>query len=225
MSAESSLLFQVPERYRRAVSTLSVFVVWLTYGSVMIGMASGYTDWFMTKTPWNQLLCFLLLVLNFPINTRPLAICFVVCFAIGFCAELIGVNTGLLFGVYHYLPNFGPGMGGVPYLIGTNWAVLGFIAFGVSATLKLTARSRMVIAALLMVALDALMEPVAAQFGFWQFAGNEVPIWNYVCWFLVALPMQYLLLRVKPVINNRFCMHLLSANFIFFLWSNVVHQS
>lgn len=204
---------------------VSVFSLWLTYSSVLVGMNFGYTQWFISMTPLNQLLCFILLLLNYPILKARLLSVFLTCFAIGFGAEQIGVHTGILFGDYEYLNNFGPKFAGVPWLIGVNWALLAFITHGLCSALPIAKYLQVILGSLLMVLLDVFMEPLAPGFGFWAFSGNEVPVWNYVCWFLVALPMHLILVKVQPKSNRRFCAHLLAANFVFFITANVIHSS
>ncbi|MFM9007349.1 MAG: carotenoid biosynthesis protein [Bacteroidota bacterium] len=205
--------------------SVSVFILWLTYVSVLVGMNFGYTQWFISMTPLNQLLCFILLMLNYPILNSRLGLVFLACFAIGFGAEQVGVHTGILFGDYAYLHNFGPKFAGVPWLIGVNWALLAFITYGLCSTLPIPTFLQVMLGSLLMVLLDVLMEPLAPGFGFWAFSGNEVPVWNYICWFMVALPMHLILVKVRPEANRRFCAHLLAANFIFFITANVIHSS
>lgn len=204
---------------------VSVFFLWLTYVSVLIGMGFGYTDWFISKTPLNQLLCFVLLLLNYPVFEKRLILVFVACFGIGFGAELIGVHTGLLFGDYQYLHNFGPKFAGVPWLIGVNWALLAFVTYGLCNALRIPNLFKAILGSLLMVLLDVCMEPLAPGFGFWAFTDGVVPIWNYICWFMVALPMHLMLIKVQPDANRRFCAHLLAANFVFFITANVIHSS
>ncbi|HAK11549.1 MAG TPA: hypothetical protein DCO78_05820, partial [Chitinophagaceae bacterium] len=52
----------------------------------------------------------------------------VLAFATGMITEMIGVNTGLLFGNYAYGEVMGAKLNGVPLLIGVNWFVVVFSA-------------------------------------------------------------------------------------------------
>ena len=105
---------------------LSIFILWIFTISAISGVYVGEKEWFMTKTPLNLLLILGLLILVFPIRTLRKASLFVFIAIVGIFAEWLGVNYGLIFGNYEYGPNFGPRIGGVPYLIGVNWAFLSF---------------------------------------------------------------------------------------------------
>jgi putative membrane protein len=105
----------------------------------------------------------------------------------GFLFEWLGVHTGLLFGSYAYGTTLGGKLNGVPVIIGFNWFLL------IYSTGTLMQRSnfkspllRVVCGALLLVGLDLIIEPVAVQFNYWRWAGNHVPLKNYVCWFIIS---------------------------------------
>ena len=38
-----------------------------------------------------------------------------------------------------------------------------------------------------MLGVDLIMEPVAIANQFWSWEGGDVPLYNYVCWFLIAI--------------------------------------
>jgi putative membrane protein len=43
-----------------------------------------------------------------------------------------------------------------------------------------------------MTGIDVLIEPVAVDLGFWSWQGGDIPWTNYLCWFVVSLPMQWI---------------------------------
>lgn len=107
---------------------ISIFIIWLVTISGLIGIWLGYRDWFLPKTIFNLLLGAALLLWNFPIkNGRKSLVIWTSIYLIGIGAEIIGVNTGLLFGNYSYGNNLGPKIVGVPPIIGINWIVLIFL--------------------------------------------------------------------------------------------------
>lgn len=112
-------------------------------------------------------------------------------FLIGMCAEWIGVHTGLLFGDYNYGPVLGPKVFAVPIIIGINWAMLSIVSAAMLHKLKLNFYLEVFVAALFMVFLDFLMEPVAIKLHFWNWKNNHIPFYNYVCWLLVSLLIQF----------------------------------
>lgn len=196
---------------------LPIFFLWLTHVSAVVGIACGYASWFLAKTPANLLLAFSLMVLLYPLKSRQAWSGFILCFLIGFAAEWVGVNTGWLFGDYRYGENLGIKIGGVPLLIGVNWAVLALSTSSIAHSVeKWSPGIRCALAATLMVALDVLMEPLAPRFDFWYFANNEVPLWNYVCWWMTGFIMQWLLYAKSVKGDVVFSTHVFLVNIFFF---------
>ncbi len=115
-----------------------------------------------------------------------------VAFLTGMSAEWIGVHTGLLFGDYAYGAVLGPKLFEVPLIIGVNWAMLSIVSAALLAKLKLGPWLEIIFSALLMVFLDFLMEPVAIKLDFWHWTGGNIPTYNYVCWLVVSLGIQYI---------------------------------
>jgi len=196
-------------------------MVWLMHVSAIVGMALGYETWFIEKTPMNLLVSAGLLVVSFPVTGVIPVTLFSVFFGAGFVAEWVGVNTGLLFGNYAYGANMGVKAGGVPLLIGINWAVLVFITGAITDWIKSSIGVKIVAGAAMMVLLDVLMEKSAPAFDFWSFRDGVVPAWNYICWFLLAALLHGLFHRFRLKGDVVFSANLLAANFAFFLWCYV----
>jgi len=152
----------------------------------------------------------------------------------GIAVEIIGVNTGLLFGNYSYGDVLGVKWKQVPLIIGVNWFIVIFCS-GIAITSLLQnitrpiddtaaapspvikAVSVVTDGATLAVIFDWLIEPVAIKLGFWKWEMNEVPLYNYVCWFLVSLLLM-ILFRISPFQKeNKFAIHLLLIQVMFFL--------
>ena len=112
-------------------------------------------------------------------------------FFTGMLAEWIGVHTGLLFGDYKYGSVLGPKVFAVPIIIGINWAMLSIVSAAMLNKLKLNFYLEVFFAALLMVFLDFLMEPVAIKLHFWNWKNDLIPLYNYVCWLIVSLLIQF----------------------------------
>jgi len=109
----------------------------------------------------------------------------------GYLVELVGVKTGVIFGVYQYGGTLGPKVADVPPMIGINWLMLayssGILAQGLSSNLWL----RTTLGAVFMVFLDILIEPVAMKLDFWTWQGGSIPLQNYFAWFVISWAMQY----------------------------------
>ena len=59
---------------------------------------------------------------------------------------------------------------------------------------------KVLLTALLMVGLDVMIEPVAIALDFWQWSGGNIPLQNYVAWFITAAllaALQFPLGRVR----------------------------
>lgn len=115
-----------------------------------------------------------------------------VCTLYGIAVELIGVHTGWLFGSYTYGANLGLKLVGVPYIIGVNWTLMVASSQAVSNKVFKNPILVTLFAAALMTGLDFLIEPVAMKVDFWDWKNGIVPLYNYICWFFVSLPMHYL---------------------------------
>ena len=72
-----------------------------------------------------------------------------------------------------------------------------------------------------MLGVDLLMEPVAIKSGFWSWGGYDVPLYNYVCWFLVALFLQWVLFKLRKAETNKVYETLLILIVLFFSFLNL----
>ncbi len=144
---------------------------------------------------------------------------------LGFVAEVVGVNTHLLFGYYTYGDTLGPKLlnssplVGVPPLIGLNWLVLTYVCGCLARYLPLPELPRTLLAALLMLGLDLCMEPVAGHYDFWHWAGGVIPLKNFRDWFILACIMQMMFNRARfPKFNPLVpLVYLTQLLFFFFL--------
>ncbi|WP_339679533.1 carotenoid biosynthesis protein [Cyclobacterium marinum] len=111
-------------------------------------------------------------------------------FMVGMSTEIIGVNTGLLFGDYSYSSVMGIRIFGVPLTIGLNWFLLVYLTGGIFQNMIKNDLIAAVLASILMVILDLNLEIVAVELNFWQWHQESIPLSNYVTWFLVAFIIQ-----------------------------------
>jgi putative membrane protein len=132
-----------------------------------------------------------------------------------FIAEWIGVHTGWLFGGYIYGSGLGATGGGIPFLIALNWVT---VVAGAASLGMYIAKSRPVAVTaggLLAASYDAVLEPVAVQYGWWLWYSGKVPLYNYVCWALLAAAFTFLYHRsgIRP---NIFALILFCTGAVFF---------
>ena len=201
----------------------------------LVGMLFTDNNFFVQSTPFNLLLSFFLLIWTHPEKNKSFYFFIGIVFIVGFLSEVVGVNTGLLFGDYHYSKILGIQLFQVPILIAVNWFIIIYCS-GIGThvllnkvinrvakdynepSLKLKAMSVIFDGASLAVLFDWLMEPVAIKLGFWTWGGDgSVPFYNYFCWLLISI----LLLTVFNFFNfrkeNKFAVNLLLTQALFFL--------
>ena len=99
----------------------AVFICALVHVSGAIGMGFFNRDAFLEMTSLNLLLMFVMLMWTEDRITASLIYSLVIIFVTGVVTEIIGVNTGILFGTYTYGDFFGIKVFDVPLLIGVNW--------------------------------------------------------------------------------------------------------
>jgi len=113
--------------------------------------------------------------------------------AVGFAIEIIGVETGIIFGNYQYGNSLGTKFENVPLIISFNWAFL--INAGVLLAAYFT-RHRILmslLSALIVVAVDVCMEQVAPLMDMWYFKGGVAGLHNYVAWFCITFVASFVL--------------------------------
>lgn len=197
---------------------LAIATIWLFHVSAMIGIGIGHVDWFVEKTPLNLSITLVLFLAFFPIDTIKKSIAFGIFCAGGIFAEWLGVEHQLLFGDYAYGGNFGPKIDGVPYLIGAYWAILTFVTASILDYAKWNNAIKIVVATMLMVLLDFLMEHTAPIFDYWTFEGGIPTMENYVTWFALGLAFQIIVRLFKITGNKLLSAHIYLAQFVFFLF-------
>ena len=109
---------------------------------------------------------------------------------LGFLVEVLGVKTELIFGSYYYGQSFGYKLFSVPLLIGVNWAILLYCTSQFSKFKNPIINA--LISSLLMVLLDYFIEQNAANFGFWYWKNDIIPIQNYIAWFVISFLLNLL---------------------------------
>jgi bisanhydrobacterioruberin hydratase len=190
---------------------------------------------FVNNTALNLWVCFALILFTHRTYNKFFTIFVFFAFGLGMVVEVIGVNTGMLFGNYKYGAVMGIGIKGVPITIGLNWFVtlycccVAFASFQRKALKNMEALGRtpphkylnisfIADTAGMAVLFDWIMEPIATKLGFWQwFPNNEIPSYNYVCWFIFSLPIALFFKGCKVDDNNKFAIHLLMIQAMFFL--------
>lgn len=168
---------------------ISILIILYTVG--VFGITSqDYRNSFLSLSAINLYISFLILIIARKSKVGLWYIFIAFTFLIGMTVEWIGVHTGYLFGNYEYGQNLGQKFDGIPYVIGCNWAVIVVSSASLAKHLFRHSYLTPILASVIMVGLDILMEPVAISSDFWSWTNGYIPIYNYVCWLLVGLVLQ-----------------------------------
>jgi bisanhydrobacterioruberin hydratase len=121
---------------------------------------------------------------------------------IGFIAEYVGVSHGFLFGRYVYTGTLQPLLFGVPLVMACAWMILFAYVKQQLLPFKLSKPAEMTISGVWMVAIDLLIDPLAAnRLDYWRWietgAYYGVPSRNFLGWFVVSF-MIFGIIRQRP---------------------------
>lgn len=203
----------------------SVFLLVSGYLAGAIAIPFQLVPGFIYLTPFHLSLSFALLLWNHPSGQKKVFLYTFFAFLLGFGAEVLGVATGFPFGDYVYGPVFGLQCWGVPLLIGLNWAMQVYLGNAVANRFlpsALPAFLRVAVGALLPVAVDLLIEPVAIRYNMWQWADGQPPLQNYLGWYGVSLLISTLYhLYIGPNNRNPVALLLMALQVLFFIWLQV----
>lgn len=201
---------------------LAVALLAIVYTVGVLGLNSPMRELFARLTPVTLLLT-LVVMLSYH-RRRGLGLVVFSCLVLlgGFFVEWVGVHTGWLFGRYQYLEALGPKLDGVSVIIGVNWLLLVY-AIGVFVqSFSVYAWRRVVLGALVMVATDLLIEPVAISLGFWTWEGGGIPLLNYLGWFVVSVAFFTLFEKMRLPKTNPVAGPVFGIMFLFFLTLNLI---
>lgn len=191
-------------------------------------------SFFIRATSLNLLLMALLLIFTQQNKSIGFWIFFISCFVIGIGVEIIGISTGFIFGNYVYGDVLGKKVMAVPLIIGINWFIIIYCC-GTSIHMLLTRMldkisngmpqprpvlktlSIIIDGATLAVIYDLLMEPAAVKLGYWIWKGDAIPLYNYICWFLISCVLLLVFHYTSFNKENKFAVNLLLIQAIFFL--------
>lgn len=194
-----------------------------------------YKDWFVYSTPIVLATMFILLANTQIKSTKAYVLFFLIAFVVGMSTEIVGVNTGLLFGDYQYGEVLGPKIYGVPLLIGLNWFVIVFCSGALCKqvvellqdilNIKITklASSIFVIigGATIATCFDFILEPVAVKLQFWSWNNGHIPLFNYICWFAISAVLLSFNIYLNKFTVNKFATSLIIIQAVFFLVLNL----
>ncbi|GAB5552462.1 MAG: hypothetical protein Sapg2KO_20530 [Saprospiraceae bacterium] len=204
---------------------LAIIVLSILYLVGIVGISIPIHPDFALLTPLNLLFSLATVLYFHPNWNRDSLLFLILCFGIGYGAEVFGVHTGLLFGSYEYGPVLGPKILETPLMIGVNWILLAYSS-GMLINQLLPKQNKVIkaaSAALVMVGLDIFIEPVAIKYDFWQWEGRTTPpLQNFFGWWLVAFIVLLFFTFLLKKQKNKVAIALLALQFIFFIALNLL---
>jgi len=177
---------------------------------------------FMTLVPYHLLLMLTLLVISTGDYSGNIRIFAIIVYLSGFFIEVVGVNTGFIFGSYSYGGALGFKIFSTPLLIGANWLILVYCAGVFLEQFKL--KSSFIFAllgALILLSIDFLIEPIAIRFDYWSWAGDKIPMQNYLGWYIFSFLLFWIFRGLDFQKQNKAAIVLLFAQVGFFLALNI----
>ena len=203
--------------YVNITSRQATIFLAITHGAGVIGLLSPVRSLFQLATPFHLLLTVSVL-LCFHRDWRSSFWWFVgLVMLIGYWIEVLGVRTSLIFGSYAYDTTLGLKVLEVPLMIAVNWLLLTYLCGTVVHRLPFKVPGKMLIAAVLMVTVDYLIEPVAIKYDFWHWKTLHPPLHNYLGWLFTALLVQGFFFTISFKKDNPLALPLLIIQVLFFL--------
>lgn len=217
---QAAALSEQFSRYKQ-VLLIGLLIIFYTVGVVGLSIEE-YRSNFLSLSFFNLALSFALLLMGRNLQSLRLYVFIFFAFVVGVGVELIGVHTGYLFGDYAYGESLGVKFYDVPIIIGINWGMLVIISASVTQRFQMNKFLQAVVASLFMLLLDVLIEPVAVESDYWTWEGDVIPLFNFVCWFGVALLLQFVYFGLNLAEKNKVATALYCIQFMFFLILNIV---
>lgn len=129
--------------------------------------------------------------------TKTIAIFLALVFVISFLAEMIGTNTGLLFGNYSYSEVLGIQLLNTPLVIGVNWILVTIGALNLASIITKSRHIIIILCAGFATVFDMILEPIAIKLNFWTWQQGLPGFYNYFCWFILGLLFGWLGTKFK----------------------------
>lgn len=200
----------------REFNLVPYLIIFYTVG--VVGMVLPATrELFKLLVPLNLLMNIaLLFIYHGKIGTRFILSAGVI-FLAGIAVEVLGVNTGIVFGSYEYGATLGPKIIHTPVMIGVNWLMLVYASLVIVSKYIETPYFRAIVAAALMVVYDFALEPSAIALDMWNW-GGPVPLQNYIAWGVIAFLLNAFAERTQLVNReNKIAAPLFFVQMVFFI--------
>ncbi len=209
------------EGQKDKLNRYATVLIYLIYFVGIIGFSWEYTRFIMQLiTPFVLLLCSGIIIYILQEKNIRIIKWIMLTYAATFIIEVVGVNTGIIFGPYTYGETLGLKIFNTPLIIGLNWV---FVMLGaLQITSHFTRNKKIIVigSAVLAVVFDFVMEPVAIVLDYWAWTDVNIPVQNYAAWFLITLAFVTIFLRTNILLKSKILIHYFIAQLLFFLFLN-----
>ncbi len=195
-----------------------IYLMCSMYIAGCIGLALNQTqDLFKSLTPFNLICSFLVLVLFQENKNTSFWVFLIVGFSLSYLSEIIGINTGMLFGNYSYEKTLGLKIWGTPPLIGINWLLLIISMGSLISKFDFPVMVKALLSALILAMFDVLIEPVAIHLEMWSWKNGLPTFKNYLDWFLISFIIFFIYYKLDFNKKNQIGFTIFGLQLIFFI--------
>lgn len=173
----------------KLVHRLGIIFILVFHAVGLVGfLLPTWHPYFLKLVPFHLLLMFLIIIFTYHHKFKPLFYFILGTFLCGYLVEVLGVKSGLIFGGYYYGNTLGIQLFSVPLLIGINWVILIYSVGQMMRQFKIRNTTvAALIGGLFMIGIDYFIEPVAMKLNFWQWDWKEIPLQNFISWYIVSV--------------------------------------
>ncbi len=199
---------------------LAVLIILNIVGIVGLNMASSRA-YFESIAHINISISLVLVLFADDWKSPKLYTFFAIAFVTGMLLEIVGVQTGIIFGKYHYTDTFGLTIIGVPVVIGFNWFLLTVCVLNLIKIRNDFLRA--ILGGIAMTATDFILEPFAIKHGFWVWdISGTPPFQNYFAWFIISSVLSLVYIKLQMGSLNRLAVYYLLILVLFLLIDNFI---
>lgn len=193
------------------------WLLFIFYGVGIGGFVYPGTVQLMEQLIWVTLILTMLVLLIYHRKwNREFVTGFILTGFSGFLLEVLGVRTGLIFGNYRYGETLGYQVWETPLMMAVTWATTLYITRNTAQKIAKDPLLVSILASLLMVLLDFFIEPFAIRHGMWSWSGNNVPLHNYIGWFVSGILIQYIYIKTVKIPENKLSLAVYLIQLAFF---------
>ena len=203
--------------------SIGIILVFHLVGIILLNFTKGSMYYFaLDLVPLNIIFTVLLMMKSQKNWNKGLLIFTLSSVIVGFLVEVVGVNSGIIFGKYKYGEVLGFKLFNTPLLIGLNWFLLTYSAGCLVEKIRIGSFFKASISTFLLVLLDYLMEPVAMKHNFWSWHNGNIPEQNYIGWFFTSFLLSLLFQFTNWSKQNAVASAVFIIQFAFFLFQNIL---